>query len=147
MSEITEEQEAQYFRMAQQHADFLCDKIFKPAFEMAFVHGVQHGLRDKSAKAELDLLTKCSVMLRQIAYAPEMPEKEKILQLIEEIEKPPTPEDFMPSVGDFVPVDLRDKRGLVVCEVVRPLSNGQWVVKDNKGDTFTVSLKQMQRVF
>ena len=35
-----------YEDLAIEHADFLCDKIFKPAFIMGFVHGAKHAKVD-----------------------------------------------------------------------------------------------------
>ncbi len=31
-----------YEIMAEEHAEFLCNKVFKPAFVIAFVHGAKH---------------------------------------------------------------------------------------------------------
>lgn len=38
-----------YEVMAEKHADFLCNKVFKPAFVIAFIHGAKH------MRAELEL--------------------------------------------------------------------------------------------
>ena len=38
--------EEKYKILAEKHADFLCDKVFKPAFIMAFIHGAKHGRED-----------------------------------------------------------------------------------------------------
>ncbi len=46
MSDMTPEQKKHYTEEAEKHADFLCDKIFKPAFKMAFIHGAKHGRED-----------------------------------------------------------------------------------------------------
>ena len=46
MSELSLEQKEQYLDEADKHANFLCDKVFKPAFVMAFIHGVKHGRED-----------------------------------------------------------------------------------------------------
>ena len=32
----------EFEKMAKDHADFLCEKVFKPAFIMAFIHGAKH---------------------------------------------------------------------------------------------------------
>ncbi len=47
MPEMSEELKAKYKKEAEDHADFLCDKVFKPAFIMAYIHGVKHGRDDK----------------------------------------------------------------------------------------------------
>ena len=36
-----------YKTLAEQHADFLCEKVFKPAFIMGFIHGAKHAQEDK----------------------------------------------------------------------------------------------------
>ena len=46
MSELSAAQKEYYTEQANSHADFLCEKIFKPAFIMAFLHGVKHGRED-----------------------------------------------------------------------------------------------------
>ena len=46
MSELSLEQKEQYLDEADKHANILCDKVFKPAFVMAFIHGVKHGRED-----------------------------------------------------------------------------------------------------
>ena len=46
MSELSAVQKEYYTEQANSHADFLCEKIFKPAFTMAFIHGVKHGRED-----------------------------------------------------------------------------------------------------
>jgi len=46
MMQLTVDEQKRYSRMARDHATFLCDKIFKPAFEMAFIHGAEH-LKDE----------------------------------------------------------------------------------------------------
>ena len=52
MAELSDELKAKYKKDAEDHADFLCDKVFKPAFIMAFIHGAKHGRDD--AKCKLD---------------------------------------------------------------------------------------------
>jgi len=49
---MTKEQKEKYKEDAENHADFLYEKVFKPAFIMAFIHGAKHGRED--AKCELD---------------------------------------------------------------------------------------------
>ena len=44
------EKEERYRILAEKHADFLCDKVFKPAFIMAFIHGAKHAQEDKKQK-------------------------------------------------------------------------------------------------
>ena len=39
---LNEEQTKRYKEMAEQHVEFLCEGIFKPAFKMAFLHGAKH---------------------------------------------------------------------------------------------------------
>ncbi len=46
MSEMKKQMQESYLDEANKHADFLCAKVFKPAFVMAFVHGVKHGRED-----------------------------------------------------------------------------------------------------
>ena len=38
--------------LAKKHGDFLANKVFKPAFVMAFIHGYKHGKQDKDKKNE-----------------------------------------------------------------------------------------------
>jgi len=50
MADLEKEKFEEYKKMAEEHANFLCEKIFKPAFIMAFVHGAKHmydELKDK----------------------------------------------------------------------------------------------------
>lgn len=42
MAELTEKEALRYKKMAADHCDFLCEKVFKPAFIMAFLHGAKH---------------------------------------------------------------------------------------------------------
>lgn len=46
MPELPPEIKDKYKVLAENHADFLCDKVFKPAFVMAFIHGAKHGRED-----------------------------------------------------------------------------------------------------
>jgi len=46
MAELSDELKEKYQKDAKAHADFLCEKVFKPAFIMAFIHGVKHGRDD-----------------------------------------------------------------------------------------------------
>jgi len=50
MAELSDELKAKYKKDAENHADFLCDKVFKPAFIMAFIHGAKHGRDDAKGK-------------------------------------------------------------------------------------------------
>ena len=52
MAELSDELKEKYQIEAKAHANFLCEKVFKPAFIMAFIHGVKHGRED--AKCKLD---------------------------------------------------------------------------------------------
>lgn len=46
MSEMTKELSEHYLNEANKHAEFLVEKVFKPAFVMAFIHGTKHGRED-----------------------------------------------------------------------------------------------------
>ena len=46
MSEMSQELKDYYLKEADNHANFLTEKVFKPAFVMAFIHGVKHGRED-----------------------------------------------------------------------------------------------------
>ena len=46
MSKMEQELIEKYRKETEEHADFLCEKVFKPAFNMAFIHGVKHGRED-----------------------------------------------------------------------------------------------------
>jgi hypothetical protein len=52
MAELDPEDYARYKKDAEAHADFLCDKVFKPAFVMAFVHGAKHMFDEMTADKE-----------------------------------------------------------------------------------------------
>jgi hypothetical protein len=43
---------AKYVAEAEAHVDFLCEQVFKPAFRMAFIHGVKHGREDMLAECK-----------------------------------------------------------------------------------------------
>ena len=58
MPEMSEELKAKYKKEAEDHADFLCDKVFKPAFIMAYIHGVKHGRDDKEKENQESRPTK-----------------------------------------------------------------------------------------
>ena len=51
MVELTQEEEEHYSDLATKHADFLCDRVFKPAFEIAFIHGAKHMKEDMMSGA------------------------------------------------------------------------------------------------
>ncbi len=51
MSNLTDDEAKRYDKMAADHADFLCYKIFKPAFMMAFIHGAEHMKEDMMSGA------------------------------------------------------------------------------------------------
>ncbi len=53
MSELSAAQKKYYTEQAESHADFLCEKVFKPAFLMAFIHGVKHGREDLKKESGL----------------------------------------------------------------------------------------------
>ena len=46
MAEMSPDQKKYYEKIANDHVNFLCDKVFKPAFIMGFLHGVKHGRED-----------------------------------------------------------------------------------------------------
>ena len=46
MSELNAEQKEYYIDIAEKHADFLIEKLFRPTFLIAFIHGVKHGRKD-----------------------------------------------------------------------------------------------------
>ena len=52
MSEMSQELKDYYLKEADNHADFLTEKVFKPAFVMAFIHGVKHGREDEQKELE-----------------------------------------------------------------------------------------------
>ena len=45
MADLNSEEMQKYKKLAEEHAEFLYRKIFKPAFVMAFIHGAKH-MRD-----------------------------------------------------------------------------------------------------
>ncbi|MHA1590943.1 MAG: hypothetical protein ACTSUP_00400 [Candidatus Heimdallarchaeaceae archaeon] len=46
MSELTNEQKEHYRKEAEDHVEFLVEKVFRPAFVMAYIHGAKHGRAD-----------------------------------------------------------------------------------------------------
>lgn len=46
MAEMKEDLTSHYKEEAEKHAEFLVEKLFKPAFIMAFIHGAKHGRED-----------------------------------------------------------------------------------------------------
>ena len=60
MINLTPEEEERYSDLATKHAHFLCDKVFKPAFEMAFIHGAKHMKEDMMSGA-------CDAVKKQMA--------------------------------------------------------------------------------
>jgi hypothetical protein len=46
MMDLDQKTRTKYRKMAKIHADFLCEEVFKPAFEMAFLHGAEHMQED-----------------------------------------------------------------------------------------------------
>ena len=42
MPDLEKEKLEEYKKLADDHADFLCEKVFKPAFKMGFLHGAKH---------------------------------------------------------------------------------------------------------
>ncbi len=64
MSEMSEKINEKYLKDANDHADFLIEKVFRPTFIMAFLHGVKHGREDteikltisKAKQNEIDML-------------------------------------------------------------------------------------------
>ena len=53
MSNLTPEERNRYSDMATKHADFLCEKVFKHAFEMAFIHGAKHMKEDMMSSVHI----------------------------------------------------------------------------------------------
>jgi len=72
MSELTSEQKEHYLDQADKHADFLAEKVFKPAFAMAFIHGVKHGREDlaKELKVAVELKLKKERMKAELNNSP-----------------------------------------------------------------------------
>ncbi len=64
MSEMSIEMKERYLKEADDHANFLTEKVFKPAFVMAFIHGVKHGRKD--ATSELEKLHKLHLSKLQL---------------------------------------------------------------------------------
>lgn len=54
MSKMSPELEKHYKDEAQKHAEFLTEKVFKPAFIMAFIHGAKHGRADAEEEFKKD---------------------------------------------------------------------------------------------
>ena len=52
MSDLDKELFDKYKKDAEEHVNFLCEKIFKPAFIMAFVHGAKH-MKDEIENNEI----------------------------------------------------------------------------------------------
>ncbi len=40
----------EYLTLAEQHAEFLANAVFIPAFKMAFIHGAKHAFAEMSNK-------------------------------------------------------------------------------------------------
>ena len=59
MSEMSQEKKEYYLREADNHANFLAEKVFKPAFVMAFIHGVKHGMEDAQKEMNAKLALHC----------------------------------------------------------------------------------------
>ncbi len=58
MINLTQRETKHYRDLATKHADFLCNKVFKPAFEMAFMHGAKHMKDDMIEAAQTDVKQK-----------------------------------------------------------------------------------------
>jgi len=59
MEKLTSEQKEYYLSEADKHATFLAEKVWKPAFVMAFVHGIRHGREDATAEMNAKLALHC----------------------------------------------------------------------------------------
>lgn len=51
MADLDDKEMEKYKKLAEEHADFLYYKVFKPAFIMAFIHGAKH-MRDESKEKD-----------------------------------------------------------------------------------------------
>ena len=47
MSEMTPKQKEYYEKIANDHVNWMCEKVIKPNYVLAFLHGVKHGREDK----------------------------------------------------------------------------------------------------
>jgi hypothetical protein len=59
MADMQKDLYDRYKEDATKHGRFLCDKVFMPAFEMAFVHGAKHMFDEMSLKQENGMCPKC----------------------------------------------------------------------------------------
>ena len=55
MADLEGDQKKAYEKMANDHADFLCFKIFKPAYIIAFMHGAKHMKEDMLKKGYVNI--------------------------------------------------------------------------------------------
>ena len=76
MSEMTKEQKEYYLDQADKHANFLAEKVFKPAFIIAFVHGVKHGRKD----ATLELKAKQELHFNKLKLKDKLNREHKLRQ-------------------------------------------------------------------
>ena len=77
MGEMSQEKKEYYLKEADNHANFLADKVFKPAFVMAFIHGVKHGMEDamKELKARQELQCKKEILKDELNNSARMKRK------------------------------------------------------------------------
>ena len=47
---MDKELKKKYEKLARQHAEFLCEEVFTPAFVMGFIHGAKHAFQDRGEK-------------------------------------------------------------------------------------------------
>jgi len=47
MVKLNKKDENYFKKLAEDHVDFLAEKIFKPAFIMGFIHGAKHGAENE----------------------------------------------------------------------------------------------------
>lgn len=52
MANLEDKDYVRYKHMAREHANFLCEKVFKPAFVMAFLHGAKHMFDEMEEKSK-----------------------------------------------------------------------------------------------
>lgn len=74
MSEMSKEMKERYLKEADDHANFLAEKVFKPAFVMAFIHGVKHGRKDLADELKMPQMHFC---IKQYGIEPKPQQKAK----------------------------------------------------------------------
>lgn len=46
MAEMSPDQKKYYEEIAKEHVDWMCEKVIKPNYILAFLHGAKHGRED-----------------------------------------------------------------------------------------------------